>query len=325
MKKTSLLLLASSLALCLGLSACGEKYDFSIGVCQLVQHPALDEATNAFKDELMLKANAAGKSIKIDIQNASGDSGTCTTIVNKFVSSNVNLIMANATPSLQAAYNATVSIPILGTSITDYTTATGITPKEGVLGTNISGTSDLAPLSVQAQLIKDNFPSAKKVGIIYCSSEANSQYQYTEMSKYLKDLKFEVLPAFTFSDSNDLSQVCTSAKTSGADVIFLPTDNKLADNTGIIDAAFTGSNIPIFAGEENICKGCGAITLSISYTSIGKATADMAWEILAEGKDIKTMPIRFDTNPIKKFNRSKCIELGIDVSSLEQKGYVAIA
>ena len=175
-------ILALALALMMmGIAACASAT--TVGICQLVQHEALDAATQGFKDALSAKM----PDVKFDEQNASGDSANCATIVNTFVANGVDLILANATPALQAAMSATGDIPILGTSVTDYATALGMTEWTGTTGINVSGTSDLAPLDGQAQMIKELFPDAKNVGLIYCSAEANSVYQATVIRGYLEE------------------------------------------------------------------------------------------------------------------------------------------
>ena len=188
-------------------SAAADGQKFTIGICQLVQHAALDAATQGFEDALTA---SFGENVTFDFQNAQGDSATCATITNGFVSSGVDLIMANATPALQAAQSATDSIPVLGTSVTEYGVALGLTDFDGTVGGNISGTSDLAPLDQQAEMIVEWMPEAKKVGLLYCSAEANSQYQVDEVQKYLEE-KGVTATQYAFSDSNDLSSVCQKA------------------------------------------------------------------------------------------------------------------
>ena len=151
----------------------GETASYTVGICQLVQHEALDAATQGFMDTLTEKL---GDQVTFDLQNAQGDSNTCSTIINSFVSNKVDLILANATPALQAATAGTSDIPILGTSVTEYGVALGIDDFNGTVGGNISGTSDLAPLDGQADMLQELFPDAKTVGLLYCSAEANSQY-----------------------------------------------------------------------------------------------------------------------------------------------------
>lgn len=296
-----------------GGSADGKVYN--IGICQLVQHPALDEATKGFQDALTEKL---GDSVKFDYQDASGESANCATIVNGFVSSNVDLIMANATAPLQAAASATSDIPILGTSVTDYATALDISDWTGVVGNNISGTSDLAPLDQQAAMLKELFPDAKKVGLLYCSSEPNSIYQCTEVEKYLKDYGYEV-EWFAFTDSNDVTSVTQSA-CDACEVIYIPTDNTAASNTEAIANVVIPAGVPVIAGEEGICAGCGVATLSISYYDIGYSTGEMAYEILVNGADVSTMEVQYAPNVTKKYNEANCNALGITIP----EGYEAI-
>lgn len=282
---------------------------YNIGICQLVQHDALDAATKGFKDKL---TELLGEDkVTFDEKNAAGDSATCSTICNQFVTSKVDLILANATPALQAAMSSTKDIPILGTSVTDYATALNISDWKGTTGANISGTSDLAPLDGQAEMLKELFPDAKKVGIVYCSSEPNSIYQSDTITGYLKDYGYEV-NTYTFSDSNDVTAVTTTA-CSESDVLYIPTDNTAASCTKAINNVALGKKIPIVAGEEGICAGCGVATLSISYYDLGQATGEMAYEILVNGADISTMEIKSAPKFTKKYNAEICKTLGIEV------------
>ena len=311
MRKRGLLLLSAFLALSAALTGCGKSGKKVIGVCQLVTHDALDAATQGFKDAVIEGLGEAN--VEFDYQNADLDLNACSTIANSFVSKKVDLIMANATPALQAAYNATTTIPILGTSITEYGVALGIENFTGVTGMNVSGTSDLAPLDEQAQMIVDVFPNAQKVGILYCSGEANSKYQVDVVKAELENKNLQV-SVMSFTDSNDLPTILRGG-ISGIDVLYIPTDNTCASNALTIDSICQERNVPVVAGEEGLCKECGAITLSISYYNIGVKTGQMAVEILKNGADIKTMPIAYDTNPVKKYNAAICTRLGITVPS----------
>ncbi len=288
-------------------SAAADGQKFTIGICQLVQHAALDAATQGFEDALTA---SFGENVTFDFQNAQGDSATCATITNGFVSSGVDLIMANATPALQAAQSATDSIPVLGTSVTEYGVALGLTDFDGTVGGNISGTSDLAPLDQQAEMIVEWMPEAKKVGLLYCSAEANSQYQVDEVQKYLEE-KGVTATQYAFSDSNDLSSVCQKAADEN-DALYVPTDNTVAANTGIVDGICRPAKKPVFAGEEGICAGCGVATLSISYYDLGYTTGEMAVKILNGEADISTMPIEY-TDVTKKYNKTICDDLGLTV------------
>ena len=293
-------------------AASGDSY--TIGICQLVQHAALDAATQGFEDALTAEF---GDNVKFDFQNAQGDSATCATIANGFVSAGVDLIMANATPALQAAQSATNEIPVLGTSVTEYGVALGLTDFSGTVGGNISGTSDLAPLDQQADMIVEWMPDAKKVGLLYCSAEANSQYQVDEVQKYL-EAKGATATQYAFSDSNDLSSVCQKAADEN-DALYVPTDNTVAANTGIVDGICRPAKKPVFAGEEGICSGCGVATLSISYYDLGYTTGEMAVKILKGESNVSDMPIEY-TDVTKKYNKAICDDLGLTVP----EGYEAI-
>ena len=290
---------------------------YNIGICQLVQHEALDAATQGFKDALTEKLGA--DNVKFDEQNASGDSANCTTIVSGFVSTGVDLILANATAPLQAAAQATADIPVLGTSVTDYATALDISDWTGTVGNNISGTSDLAPLDQQAAMIQELFPDAKTVGLLYCSAEPNSVYQCDVIEGYLNGMGIETA-RYAFTDTNDVTSV-TQTAAAASDVIYIPTDNTAASNTEAIANVVIPEQVPVVAGEEGICKGCGVATLSISYYDLGYKTGEMAAEILADGADVSTMPVEFAPNVTKKYNAANCEALGITPPD----GYEAIA
>ncbi len=290
----------------------GETY--VVGISQLVTHDALDAATQGFQDAL--NALLPGQ-VTFDYQNAANDPATCATIANAFVSKNVDLIMANATPALQAAATATADIPILGTSVTEYGVAFGIKDFSGTVGGNVSGTSDLAPLDQQAAMIQEWYPDAKNIGLLYCSNEANSQYQVDTVQTYLEEMGY-TCTQYAFADSNDVAAVCQTA-TDASDVLYIPTDNTAASNTPIIDNICRG-NIPVFCGEEGICAGCGMATLSISYYDIGYKTGEMAAKILTGEADISTMPIEYAPEFVKKYNPPICEALGKEAPA----GYEAI-
>lgn len=281
---------------------------YQVGICQLVQHEALDAATLGFTEALK---EVLGDQVVIEEQNASNDQATCATIINQFVASDVDLIMANATPALQAAIAATDTIPIVATSITDYATALEISDWTGTTGMNVTGTADLAPLEEQAAMILELVPEAKKVAILYCSAEPNSKYQSDIVTGELQKLGIEV-EEFTFADSNDVMLV-TEAAVAAADVIYVPTDNTVASNTEMINSVAEDAGVPIIAGEEGICKGCGIATLSIDYYSIGYRAGEMAADILANGADPATMEIDFAEELTKKAMASRCEALGIAV------------
>ena len=300
-----------------GSAADGKTY--TVGICQLVQHDALDAATKGFRDKLEELVTADGGKVKFEEQNASGDSATCATIINGFVASNVDLIMANATAALQAAQAGTTDIPVLGTSVTDYATALDMSDWTGTTGTNISGTTDLAPLDGQADMIHELFPNAKTVGMLYCSAEPNSKYQIDTIKPMLEKMGY-TCAEFSFTDSNDVASVAQNAA-SKSDVIYIPTDNTAASCTEAIRNVVVPAKVPVVAGEEGICNGCGVATLSIDYYELGQVTGQMAYDILVNGADPATMEIQSAPSFTKKYNAEICSELGIT----PPEGYEAIS
>ncbi len=333
-KKLLALILAGVMTL--GLTACGGSQEetpaensgeesstqessgatYTVGICQYAPHDALDAATQGFQDAL---TEAFGDAVAFELQNAAGDTPTCATIANGFVSAGVDLILANATAPLQAAVAATSDIPILGTSVTEYGVALGISDFNGVVGTNVSGTSDLAPLDQQAAMVQEWFPDAKTVGLLYCSAEPNSQYQVDTVQAELEKLGY-TCTQYAFSDTNDMASVTQNAA-DNSDVIYVPTDNTCANNAGVIDNICRPAGVPIIAGEEGICGGCGVATLSISYYDLGVATGEMAVKILTGEADISEMPIEYAPQFTKKYNEAICADLGLTVP----EGYEAVA
>ena len=325
--------LALALVMLLGLAACGSKQEpaaegsaaeaatpsddaFVVGICQLVQHEALDAATQGFKDALVKEFGEDG--VIFEEQNAAGDPATCSTICDGFVTEGVDLILANATPALQAAATATDSIPVLGTSITEYGVALQLDNFNGVVGTNVSGTSDLAPLDEQAKMVTELCPDAKTVGILYCASEANSVYQAEVVKAELEKAGLTV-NVYTFSDSNDVAAV-TGTACDECDALYIPTDNTAASCTEAINNVAQPAGVPIIAGEEGLCKGCGVATLSISYYELGVATGEMAAKILKGEANVAEMEIGYDPNPVKKYNPELAEALGLTIP----EDYVAI-
>ena len=281
---------------------------YHIGVCQLVEHEALDAATQGFQDAL--KDKLGENNVVFDVQNAQGEETNCATICTGFVSDNVDLILANATASLQAASAATNSIPIVGTSITDYATALNADDWNGTSGTNITGTSDLAPLDQQEAMIKELVPDVTQVGIVYCSAEANSVFQANQIEAALEKDGI-AYKEYSAADSNEIQSVVTKA-VSECDCLYVPTDNTMAANVDIIKNVTVPAGIPVIAGEEGICQGALA-TLSISYYDIGQAAGEMAYEILVNGKDPGTMEIEYASATTKEYNADVADALGITI------------
>lgn len=294
----------------------GGSGTYTIGICQQMEHAALDAATEGFQDacrELFGEDN-----VEFDVQNAQGEQTMCSTIVNNFVSSDVDLILANATLPLQTAAQATSDIPILGTSVTDYGSALGIDDWTGATGVNISGTSDLAPIEEQEDMLLELVPEAQTVGILYCSAESNSKYQADLFEAELEadGISYK---EYTAADSNEIQSVTQNA-VEECDAIYIPTDNTMASNTQIINNICLPAKVPVIAGEEGICSGCGVATLSISYYDLGYQTGEMAYKILAEGEDIASMEVETAAQVTKKYNPAICEELGITIP----EGYEAI-
>ena len=310
-KKIVSVLIATALTLSMagcGSGAASNDGTYKVGVCQLIEHPALDAATNGFKDVL---AEKLGDKVSFDVQNAQGEQPTAATICNGFVSANVDLILANATSPLQAAAAATTTIPILGTSVTDYGTALEVSDWAGTSGRNISGTCDLAPIDEQENMIVELFPSVKQVGLMYCSAEANSKYQIQLMEKEL-DADGITYKEYAIADSNEIQSVFSTAVTE-CDVLYIPTDNTLANSTETVRNIVVPAGIPVIAGEEGICSGCGVASLSIDYYDLGRATGEMAYEILVNGADISTMEVKYAPNVTKKYNAEIASELGVSI------------
>ncbi len=307
--KKSFFAAALAALMCLSTAACSagkSGAEFTVGICQLAQHEALDAATKGFCDAL---TEELGSRVRFDEQNASGEAANCPTIINGFLSEKVDLILANATAPLQAAASATKDVPVLGTSITDYASALDLEGFTGTVGGNISGTSDLAPLAEQAAMVREWFPEAKTVGLLFCSAESNSLFQVEVMQGELEKMGYECR-RFAFTDTNDVSSV-TQAACDASDVIYIPTDNTAANNSEAIGNVVLPARVPVIAGEAGLCRGCGVATLSISYYDLGFATGKMAAQILTGKKSISDMPVEYAPQVTKMFSPANCEALGL--------------
>ncbi len=315
------LILCMIASMTLVFASCDQTKDdgkYTVGICQLIPHVALDAATQGFKDAIVAELGA--ENVEFIESNANGEASVCTTIVNDLVNKKVDLILGNATAALQAAVNGTSSIPVLGTSITDYMTALQLDSYNGTIGGNVSGTTDLAPLDKQADMILELFPETKKVGLLYCASEPNSEYQVSIVKEYLEGKNIEC-QKFGYTDATEMGSV-SAAAAAWADVLYVPTDNLAANSPDVIDGAI--GDTPLIAGESGICSGCGVATLSIDYYELGQITGKMAVKILKGEADISEMPVQSAANFTKMYNPEKCEQLGIDTDALEAAGYVAI-
>ena len=310
-------LLSAALAatMALTLAACGSEEQsadnpdaYTIGICEQMEHVSLSEATRGFKDaltELLGEGN-----VVFQEQNAGGEQTNCTTIMNGFISDGVDLILANATWPLQAAASATADIPILGTSVTDYGTALGIEDFSGTVGGNISGTSDLADLEAQAEVLHELFPNAKTVGLLYCSGEPNSVYQIETVRGYLEPMGY-TCEVYAFTDVNDLASV-TQTACDNSDVIYIPTDNTVAANTETVANVVIPAGVPVVGGDPGICSGCGVATIATDYYELGRLTGEMAAQILQGEADISTLAVQY--GPMQKlYNSANCEALGVSV------------
>ena len=303
------------------LTSCGKSggsgKSYKIGILQLVEHPALDAATEGFKEALQEKLGE--ENVKFDEQNAQGDDSNCATIAGGFVNEGVDLILANATPALQASANATGDIPIIGTSVTDFGSALDIKDFDGKTGKNITGTSDLVEASKYLDLLRECVPEVKQVGILYCSKESNSKVQVDAISKIFdeEDVKYKVYAA---ADSNEIQSVATKAA-SECNAFYIPTDNTMASATQTIKNIVLDKKIPVIAGEEGICKGCGVVTLSISYKDLGYRAGEMAAEILQDGKDPGEMDVETQEELTKLYNKEVAEKIGLEVP----EGYEEVA
>ena len=319
MKKIIALALAAVLVLGMAsaVTAKAEEKTYTVGICQLVQHAALDAATQGFMDALTEKL---GDNVKFDLQNAQGESTTCSTIVTGFVANEYDLIMANATPALLAAVSATDTIPVLGTSVTDYATALAIDDMDASVGTgiNVSGTSDGVPAQMYADTVMELVPEAKSVAVLYCSAEPNSVLQADQFIACMDELGVDTT-VYTFTDSNDIQAVVTSA-VEDADAMYIPTDNTAASNMTIISNVCTAAGLPVICGEEGMCAAGGLATVSISYYDIGHVCGEMAYDILVNGADVSTMPIGYAASPAKKYNPDFADAIGFEMP----EGYEAI-
>lgn len=281
---------------------------YKVGICQLVQHDALDAATNGFMDALKEKL---GSNVEFDLQNAAGDSPTCATITNQFTVDNVDLIMANATPALQAAIASTADIPIVATSITDFATALEADEWNGCTGINVTGTSDLMPIPTQAAMFTELLPEAKKIGIIYCSGEPNSKYQADTITKEFDKLNLEY-KIYTVADTNEVASVVSLA-CSEVDAIYIPTDNTLVSATATVHEIASAEEIPVITADEGSAAVCAIATLSVSYYNIGYEAGLMAYDILVNGSDPAEMDIKYATDTTKKYVAANCTKLGVTV------------
>lgn len=295
----------------------GDAQNYKIGVIQLVEHAALDAAYKGFVDGLKEAGFEDGKNITIDYQNAQGDQSNCQTIANKLINDQNNLILAIATPAAQAVANTTKDIPILVTAVTDPAAAKLVASNEAP-GGNVSGTSDLTPVKEQIGLITQLVPNVKKVGLLYCSSEANSKFQIEIAKKELEALGLEGVEA-TVSNSNEIQQV-TQSLVGKVEAIYIPTDNMLAAGMATVAQVTTPSKLPVVVGEEGMVTNGGTATYGINYYNLGKLTAAQAVAILKDGKKTAEMPIEYASECTLVVNEEalEAMEIGLSKELRDQ-------
>ena len=276
---------------------------FTVGICQLMVHDSLDQATQGFIDALTAEMAESGKTVEFDTQVA-GEQSLCATVINTFTAKKVDLIMANATPALLAAANATTTIPVLGTSVTDYADTFA-----GNIPANVSGTSDAVPFEEQAQMMIETLGlvAGDKVGVLYCTNESNSLIQY-EAVKALFEAEGIVVEAYTFSETTEL-QALTTSMAANCKAVYIPSDNTVAANDSIVGTICTEKNVPVYTSYGGaICYA----SLSIDYYELGAETGRMAAQILLEGKSASDISIATLT-PSVSYNEELCAQLGIAV------------
>lgn len=301
-----------------GFAACGNEPStpsnpdekvFQIGIVQLAEHPAMDEATRGFKEFLTEKL---GDKVQFSVQNAQGEQTNCTTIVNQFVSSKVDLIMANATNAVKAAREATSDIPIVGTSVTDYVSC-GLVASNEAPGANVTGASDMNPVNVQVDLMKTLCPTVKTVGIVINSGEENSAIQAEEAKTAFEAAGFSV-KIYTVADTNEIQTVVTAA-CNEVDAFYEPTDNLIASNVPTMSNITTAAGKPVICGEGGMCDSGFLATYAISYYELGRAAGEQAFNILVNGADPATTPIFFFdvSNLSLVINEQVAADLGITI------------
>lgn len=323
MKKSVLVLFAvAAVALATGCSkknAAGSTGDASknsklkIGIIQLVEHPALDAAYKGFVDGLADAGYKDGENIAIDYQNAQGEQANCVTIANKLVNDKDDLILAIATPAAQAVAQLTKDIPLLITAVTDPESAR-LVESNAHPGNNVTGTSDLTPVSAQIDLLKRIVPEAKTVGLMFCSSEQNSIFQI-ELAKAACERTGLSYVEGSVSNSNEIQQV-TQSLVGKVDAIYIPTDNMLAAGMPLVAQVANENKIPTVVGEDGMVQSCGAVTYGINYYELGKQTAVQAVAVLKGEKKPADMPIEYLEKCDLSYNEESLKALGITLPKL---------
>ncbi|MBQ6781506.1 MAG: ABC transporter substrate-binding protein [Treponema sp.] len=324
MKKSVLVLLA--LAVALVATGCSKKTVASasaatetktaklkVGVIQLVEHPALDGAYQGFVDGLADAGYKNGENISIDYQNAQGEQANCVTIANKLVNDKDDLILAIATPAAQAVAQLTQTIPVLITAVTDPESAK-LVQSNTHPGNNVTGTSDLTPVSAQIDLLKRVVPNAKTVGLMFCSSEQNSIFQIQLAKDACTRSGLKYIEG-SVSNSNEIQQV-TQSLVGKVDAIYVPTDNMLAAGMPLLAQVANEAKIPTIVGEDGMVKSGGMVTYGINYYELGKQTAAMAVKVLKGEANPADMPIEYLEKCDLSYNSDSLAKVGITLPKL---------
>lgn len=284
------------------------KKTFKIGILQFTEHEALDAARQGFIDEI----EKSGLEVEIDYKNAQADQSNCTLIANHFVSENCDLIFAIATPAAQSVAAVTNKIPILVTAITNPESA-GLVKSNEKPETNVSGTSDLAPIRKQIELIKKIKPEAKNIAVLYSSSEANSKFQAEIALNEAKKLGLNA-KEFTFSQITEIQQI-TESMQGKIDAIYTPTDNMVASNMTLISKTALNLGIPVICGEDNLLSKGAAGTFGVNYNELGAITAGQAIKILTGQDTPEKMPIKYIRNSKLAINEEVLAKLNLSITN----------
>ena len=282
----------------------GANGSYKIGVSQFVQHPALDAATAGFKQAF----DDAGIDVEWDDQNASGDQATAVTIAQSFASSDLDLVLAVATPAAQTAAQAVTDKPVLFTAVTDAVEAQLVESNEEP-GGNITGTSDLAPFDEQLALLQDVVPGAKKVGIVYASGEVNSQVQVDAVTEAAGPLGLEIVTK-TVTTANDIGAATEAL--GDVDAIYVPTDNMVVAGLASLVQVAEDKQIPVIGAEAGTVEQGAVITLGIDYTKLGYQTGEMAIKVL-EGAETATMPVEVSKEFAYVVNEDAAERMGVTI------------
>lgn len=310
-KALAIAVLAASCVLLFSCKAkAAQEKVYKIGVVQLVEHVALDASYKGFVDGLKEAGYEDGKNIKLDFQNAQGEQANCQTIAQKLINDQDDLILAIATPAAQAVANLTTSIPVVVTAVTDPATAKLVKSNEAP-GTNVTGTSDLTPVTQQMDLLKQLVPNVKTVGLLYCSNEQNSKFQIDLAKDALDKLGIKYVEA-TVSNSNEIQQV-TQSLVGKVQAVYSPTDNMIAAGVPTVAGVLNPAKVPFIVGEDGMVKSGGLATYGINYYELGKQTAKMAVEILKDGKKPADMPIQYLQTCDFSLNQDTAKAIGITV------------